>query len=87
MINCDIGLHRAAGWSERRLSIRPQTESLSSEADPRPELKRPWTARAEHLRRTRARLAECGRIGDVAAVLDQVGGVEETEDFAQQYEA
>jgi len=56
----------------------------NSETDSRAELKRSWTAWAEDLTEARAGLTERGRVGDVAAVLDQVGGVEEIEDFAYQ---
>ena len=59
----------------------------NSETDSRAELKCSWTARTEDLTEARAGLTEGGRVGDVAAVLDQVGGVEEIEDFTEDAEA
>ena len=59
----------------------------NSETDSRAELKCSWTARTEDLTEARAGLTEGGRVGDVAALLDQVGGVEKIEDFAYQDES
>lgn len=59
----------------------------ASKADPRTQLKSTWAAGAEDLCEARARLTEFGRVSDVAAVLNQVGGVEKIEDFAEQDQA
>jgi len=62
--------------------VPPKIWPMISETEPRTELKGPRTAGTEHLAKTRARLTEGRGIVEIAAVLNQVRGVEEIEDFA-----
>lgn len=68
----------------RRLRL---TLPHTSKTDPRPELKSTRATGAEDLREARAGLTELRRVREVAAVPDEVSGVEQVEDFTVQDEA